>query len=226
MTTRGERRPTMAMPGARVGRQRGRRVGGRSARYKVRVAGSAAVAQQGGSSWAPRGRGCGPQRRSPAQAAAGRGRTAMEPRGAAEESQMPARPNGKVALAAGFSQIAWMRRMNQEPERTPVPAESRLGPRTARERWHLANRWVAWRTDSYHSRCSPATLRTVAFKELRQHNTLEDAWTVLRGKVYNITPYMQYHPGGRAFEEVKGLSGSSLSHRPSPLWGPSARFRC
>lgn len=38
-------------------------------------------------------------------------------------------------------------------------------------------------------------------KELRQHNTREDAWTVLRGKVYDIGPYMLYHPGGRGNTE-------------------------
>jgi len=33
---------------------------------------------------------------------------------------------------------------------------------------------------------------------LKQHNGRKgrDAWTVLGGKVYNITPYLPYHPGG------------------------------
>ena len=32
--------------------------------------------------------------------------------------------------------------------------------------------------------------------EVATHDTLDDAWTVFRGLVYNITPYLQYHPGG------------------------------
>lgn len=31
-----------------------------------------------------------------------------------------------------------------------------------------------------------------------EKNQREDAWTVLGGKVYNITPYLPYHPGGEA----------------------------
>ncbi|CAG5132607.1 unnamed protein product, partial [Candidula unifasciata] len=32
--------------------------------------------------------------------------------------------------------------------------------------------------------------------ELAVHNTQKDLWMALRGKVYNMTPYMEYHPGG------------------------------
>jgi len=34
-------------------------------------------------------------------------------------------------------------------------------------------------------------------EEVKQHKTDEDAWTVLRGRVYNISPYIRFHPGGR-----------------------------
>jgi len=32
--------------------------------------------------------------------------------------------------------------------------------------------------------------------ELRKHNKRNDAWMALNGKVYNVTSYMDYHPGG------------------------------
>ncbi len=32
--------------------------------------------------------------------------------------------------------------------------------------------------------------------ELKKHNTREDAWSAFYGKVYNITPYLPFHPGG------------------------------
>lgn len=36
----------------------------------------------------------------------------------------------------------------------------------------------------------------VTTKELRLHNKETDCWTVYNGKVYNVTPYLPYHPGG------------------------------
>mmetsp|Transcript_6905 Transcript_6905/g.7224 ORF Transcript_6905/g.7224 Transcript_6905/m.7224 type:complete len:168 (+) Transcript_6905:36-539(+) len=39
-------------------------------------------------------------------------------------------------------------------------------------------------------------LRNISREELAQHNTKFDCWTALNGKVYNITQYIDYHPGG------------------------------
>ena len=38
--------------------------------------------------------------------------------------------------------------------------------------------------------------REITKNELKQHNTRYDCWTALHGKVYNITQYLDYHPGG------------------------------
>ncbi|XP_076466396.1 cytochrome b5 reductase 4-like isoform X2 [Babylonia areolata] len=52
---------------------------------------------------------------------------------------------------------------------------------------------------------------TVTKEELSKHNKPEDAWIALRGKVYNLTPYLEYHPGG--VEELMrgaGIDGTQL----------------
>jgi len=36
----------------------------------------------------------------------------------------------------------------------------------------------------------------ITMEEVKAHNKEDDGWTVLRGKVYNLTPYMKFHPGG------------------------------
>ncbi|SNX87016.1 uncharacterized protein MEPE_05726 [Melanopsichium pennsylvanicum] len=40
------------------------------------------------------------------------------------------------------------------------------------------------------------SLLRVSPSELKKHNKLEDAWSAFYGKVYNITPYLRFHPGG------------------------------
>lgn len=38
--------------------------------------------------------------------------------------------------------------------------------------------------------------RRITKAELAKHNTKEDAWTAYDGRVYNITQYLPFHPGG------------------------------
>ncbi|XP_070556069.1 cytochrome b5 reductase 4-like [Ptychodera flava] len=51
----------------------------------------------------------------------------------------------------------------------------------------------------------------VTKQELAKHNKPDDAWISLNGKVYNITPYMEFHPGG--MDELMrgaGIDGTDL----------------
>lgn len=32
--------------------------------------------------------------------------------------------------------------------------------------------------------------------EVRKHNKRSDAWIVVRGAIFDVTPYLEYHPGG------------------------------
>mmetsp|Transcript_32665 Transcript_32665/g.58984 ORF Transcript_32665/g.58984 Transcript_32665/m.58984 type:complete len:225 (+) Transcript_32665:365-1039(+) len=41
-----------------------------------------------------------------------------------------------------------------------------------------------------------APLRDITLAEVKLHNKPYDGWMALRGKVYNVTPYLAYHPGG------------------------------
>uniref|UniRef100_M4B822 Cytochrome-b5 reductase n=1 Tax=Hyaloperonospora arabidopsidis (strain Emoy2) TaxID=559515 RepID=M4B822_HYAAE len=40
--------------------------------------------------------------------------------------------------------------------------------------------------------------RAISIEEVGEHNTESDCWSVLDGRVYNMTPYLKYHPGGVA----------------------------
>uniref|UniRef100_A0A8D3AND5 Cytochrome b5 reductase 4 n=1 Tax=Scophthalmus maximus TaxID=52904 RepID=A0A8D3AND5_SCOMX len=51
----------------------------------------------------------------------------------------------------------------------------------------------------------------VTQEELQKHNTRNDCWTCIRGLVYNVTPYMDYHPGGEEeLMKAAGIDGTDL----------------
>jgi len=46
---------------------------------------------------------------------------------------------------------------------------------------------------------------------LKLHNKRSDAWSAFNGKVYNITPYLSFHPGGeRELMRAAGRDGTKL----------------
>jgi len=46
-----------------------------------------------------------------------------------------------------------------------------------------------------------------------EHATQDDLWMIINGNVYDITDYVQYHPGGvRALVKFAGKDGSENVH--------------
>lgn len=43
---------------------------------------------------------------------------------------------------------------------------------------------------------SPPVPRSISMRELRQHKKRDNAWVAVNGHVYDVTPYVEYHPGG------------------------------
>jgi len=41
-----------------------------------------------------------------------------------------------------------------------------------------------------------APLRRLSIDDVQVHNTESDCWTIYNNKVYNISQYIHYHPGG------------------------------
>ncbi|CAE6422975.1 unnamed protein product [Rhizoctonia solani] len=54
-------------------------------------------------------------------------------------------------------------------------------------------------------------LQRITPSMLKEHRSRDDAWSAFGGKVYNITPYLPYHPGGeKELMRVAGRDGSKL----------------
>lgn len=47
-------------------------------------------------------------------------------------------------------------------------------------------------------------------EEIKKHNRKTDCWIILENKVYDITNYIKYHPGGDIILDAAGKDGTSL----------------
>ena len=91
----------------------------------------------------------------------------------------------KVALAPGYNLAAWMRLSKGADLTSGVGLVDEDEDESTWKVWSLA--------------------------ELAKHNTAQDAWMAVRGKVYSITPYLPYHPGGvDTLLEAAGTDGTAL----------------
>lgn len=55
-------------------------------------------------------------------------------------------------------------------------------------------------------------------QQVQQHSTADDAWVILDGKVYNITTFLKYHPGGPdiLLKKAAGKDATSLFYKYHP----------
>lgn len=72
--------------------------------------------------------------------------------------------------------------------------------------------WAALRNSGKNLRGTshPGILR-ITPQELSEHKSVDDCWTALGGRVYNMTPYLPFHPGGeKILMAVAGKDGTAL----------------
>ena len=92
-------------------------------------------------------------------------------------------------------------------------ASDTLAPSKTREKvalkpgFHLVD-WMNLMRVADVSGRKGAPLRRISMNEVREHKSRYDCWTVYNKKVYNITNYMDYHPG--MCERACTISFSSL----------------
>lgn len=58
---------------------------------------------------------------------------------------------------------------------------------------------------------APHDNRMIKHSELAKHAAVDDAWTVIRGEVFDVTEFVSQHPGGRvAMMKIIGKDGTRL----------------
>jgi len=53
------------------------------------------------------------------------------------------------------------------------------------------------------------TARKITLSEVSKHNTATDGWVVLDKKVYDVSSYINKHPGGRVLLSALGEADST-----------------
>lgn len=100
---------------------------------------------------------------------------------------------------------------DRPPSQKPKAA---TGIRKKQGRFGMAewNRLLKVSKDLAQRRGEP--LRRIPMSEVAQHDAVYDGWTVLRGKVFCISPYLAYHPGGETIlKRILGRDCTELFDR-------------
>ena len=75
----------------------------------------------------------------------------------------------------------------------------------------------------------PQAGQTYTVEEVAQHNTESDCWIIVDGKVLDVTPFLEQHPGGvEAIENYAGREATdavlkNISH-PDTIEGTAEQF--
>jgi cytochrome b involved in lipid metabolism len=65
-----------------------------------------------------------------------------------------------------------------------------------------------------HIAPKPAELKRYTREEVAKHNNEKDCWIIVDGKVYDVTSYVDLHPGGTAICNNAGRDSSIGFHGP------------
>ena len=104
------------------------------------------------------------------------------------------------------------RQVGTAPARGPVVARNTARNKVALRRGFGLHDWsLLCRSARDLAQRKGRPLRPISPEEIAQHASEHDAWISLHGKVYNITPYLHYHPGGvDIFKPCLGGDASAL----------------
>lgn len=72
------------------------------------------------------------------------------------------------------------------------------------------NSATAFAAASTNSSEKPSSGRTVSWHELAKHKSTNDAWIAIKGRVYDVTDFAKYHPGGDIIFTAAGMDATDV----------------
>eukprot|EP00808_Paulinella_micropora_P028692 g837.t1 len=61
---------------------------------------------------------------------------------------------------------------------------------------------------------APGEIRTWTKAEIAKHNSPDDLWIIVDGKVFDVTGFVEDHPGGQAIANHAGKDNTKAFHGP------------
>lgn len=98
---------------------------------------------------------------------------------------------------------------SQSPVNTAGNATGSLRNKVALKPGHSLMGWIAYTSTAKNLSGTNGKIIDVTPEELAKHDKLEDCWVALKDNVYNVTTYLQYHPGG--VEELMRAAGKDAT---------------
>ncbi len=78
--------------------------------------------------------------------------------------------------------------------------------------------WRAWSSSSQDAvalaSSAPKELNRFTVEEVARHAAPDDCWIIVKGCVYDVTSYVEEHPGGQAILRNAGRDASAGFHGP------------
>uniref|UniRef100_A0AAY5F0F6 Cytochrome-b5 reductase n=1 Tax=Electrophorus electricus TaxID=8005 RepID=A0AAY5F0F6_ELEEL len=108
-------------------------------------------------------------------------------------------------------------KMQNAPSFPGVSSQQRVAPlgqtrnKVALNPGHSLMDWIRLTKSGRDMTGLKGRLIEVTEEELKRHKTRNDCWTCIRGMVYNISAYMDFHPGGEGeLMRIAGIDGTDL----------------
>ncbi|ODV95905.1 hypothetical protein PACTADRAFT_49342 [Pachysolen tannophilus NRRL Y-2460] len=82
---------------------------------------------------------------------------------------------------------------------------------------HSALDWATMKRTNKNLAGSCGYPLKISKEEVQKHNKLDDFWIVINRKVFNLTPYLDFHPGGiDILKQCAGKDGTALFNKYHP----------
>ncbi|KAF8896115.1 cytochrome b5-like heme/steroid binding domain-containing protein [Infundibulicybe gibba] len=115
-----------------------------------------------------------------------------------------------VAWTPGVTPSSRSAQPSAAPASLAVPTTTTKRPAPPSKKRGNPLDWAALKSSGADLRGVDTLLR-IPPSVLKQHNKRDDAWSAFNGKVYNMTAYLSFHPGGeRELMRVAGRDGTKL----------------